>query len=63
LNADTGFVSLTPRAGKADVLAALATVTSFGLVVVDQADVTSKAGRDTLFESIDAGLKRGRAIA
>jgi hypothetical protein len=59
-NADTGIVSLTPAAGSAEVMASLATVAAFGLVVVDRADVAAKAGCDALFEIIDDGLAHGK---
>lgn len=60
VNRRTGMASIPPNAGRVAVLACLAALAEYDLIIVDQADAAMSAGREALFDSIDVGIALGK---
>jgi hypothetical protein len=58
--AGTQVISLPPDASRVQVVAALADHAAASLTIVDHADAASPAGRETLFEHIEAHVPGGK---
>jgi len=59
-HADARLVSLSPNATRAQVVTALEDHSATSLTIVDHADAASPAGRDALFEHIEAHVPGGK---
>jgi hypothetical protein len=57
---DVPVLTLQPRASRAQVLTALASVAAAQVTVIDRADVASPAGQEALLESIEVDCPQGR---